>query len=209
MTRAACAITLAWLVACGPVRAGDAPPPPAAQATLGATGFYYAMPDQRNFGVGVATLDRGSLHLEARYNYEARDAGSAFVGWKFAAGDALQVELTPIVGALFGSTRGVVPGFEASIGYGAFDAYVEAEYVHDLDDHSASYYYAWSELGWTPVSWLRVGLVGQRTRVIDNGRDLQRGAFAQVMVGKATIGLYAFNPDAGSRYVIVSLGAQF
>ncbi len=81
------------------------------------TGMYYAMRDQPDFGVGVGSLDRGPLHLEARYNYEARDAGSAFVGWKFAGGDSVSYELTPIIGGLFGAARGVVPGLEASIGW--------------------------------------------------------------------------------------------
>ncbi len=143
--------------------------------------MYYAMRDQPDFGVGVASLDRGPLHLEARYNYEARDSGSAFVGWKFAGGDTVSYEVTPIIGGLFGAARGVVPGLEVSVGWRTFDVYVEAEYVRDLDDSSASYYYAWSELGWKPVDWLRVGLVGQRTRTIDNGRDLQRGIFGQVI----------------------------
>ena len=29
------------------------------------------------------------------------------------------------------------------------------------------------------------------------------------MIDKVTLGIYAFNPDSGSRYIIVSLGAQF
>ena len=58
------------------------------------------------------------------------------------------------------------------------------------------------------VAW-RVGLAGQRTRIVDTGRELQRGVFVQLIAGGATLGIYAFNPDSGSRYVIVSLGAQF
>ena len=69
-----------------------------------------------------------------------RDAGSAFIGWKFTGGNELRFEVTPIVGALFGAARGV---------------------------------------------------------------------FAQLIAGHATLGICAFNPDSGSRYVIVSLGAQF
>lgn len=173
------------------------------------TGFYYAMRDQPDFGVGVASADRGSLHLEARYNYEARNAASVFAGWKLAGGDGVTFELTPIVGGLFGAARGVVPGFEASVAWREFDAYIEAEYVYDLNDHSASYTYAWSELAWKPTPWLRVGLAGQRTKVVDTGRDFQRGVFAQVTVGKVTLGVYGFNPDSGSRYVIGTLGAKF
>jgi hypothetical protein len=180
---------------------------PAATATV--TGYYYKMRDQPDFGVGVASLDRGSLHLEARYNYEARDAGSAFVGWKFAGGDTVSVKVTPIAGAMFGAARGFVPGVEASVVWRTLDAYIEAEYVRDVEQGSPSYCYAWSELGWKPVEWLRVGFVGQRTRTVDNGRDLQRGVFGQLTVGRLTLGVYGFNPDSGSRYVIFALGAQF
>jgi len=173
------------------------------------TGFYYAMRDQPDFGVAVAAINRGALHLEARYNYEVRDAGSLFVGWKFSGGDAVTFEITPILGALFGAGRGVVPGVEASVAYGSVDAYIEAEYVHDTAHSSDSYYYSWSELGWKPLAWLRVGLAGQRTRVVQTGRDLQRGLFAQFILDKATLSVYAFNPDSGSRYAILALGVQF
>jgi len=173
------------------------------------TGFYYAMRDQSDFGVGVAALNRGALHLEGRYNYEARESGSAVVGWNFSGGDQLTFAITPIVGALFGSTHGVIPGVEVSVAYGPFDAYIEAEYVYDSHDQSNNYYYAWSELGWKPADWLRLGLVGQRTRVVQTERDFQRGIFAQVILGKATLSAYAFNPDTGSRYAIIALGVQF
>jgi hypothetical protein len=174
-----------------------------------ATGFYYAMRDQPDFGVGVASVNRGPLRIEGRYNYEARDAGSLFIGWKFEGGKAVTFEFTPIAGVLFGAARGAIPGFEASVAYGPIDAYVEAEYVYDRQNHSDSYYYAWSEIGWKPTEWLRLGLVGQRTRVVQTSRDLQRGVFAQLMLGKATLSVYGFNPDAGSRYTIFALGMQF
>jgi len=207
--RSGCASAVVFALVSGTAAATGTDAPDAPASTFTVTGFYYAMRDQPDFGVGVASFDRGSLHLEGRYNYEARDSGSAFVGWKFAGGDRVTFAVTPIVGALFGAARGVVPGVEASVAYGAFDAYIEAEYVHDLEQRSASYYYAWSELAWKPVHWLRIGLVGQRTHEIENGRDLQRGAFAQLAIDKATLGIYFFNPDNANRYVIVSLGAQF
>ncbi len=192
------------LIAAGPAVAAEQP-----ETSANVTGYYYAMRDQADFGVGVASLNHGSLRLEARYNYEVRGAASAFVGWKFAGGDAVSFEVTPIAGGLFGGARGFVPGVEASLAYGAFDVYVEAEYVPAQRDGSASYYYAWSELAWKPAEWLRVGLVGQRTRTVASDRELQRGVFGQLSAGKATLGVYAFNPEAASRYVIVSLGAQF
>lgn len=173
------------------------------------TGFYYAMRDESDFGVGVASINRDALHLEGRYNYEARDSGSLFVGWNFSGGDRVTFQFTPILGVFFGESRGVIPGFEASVAYGSIDFYIEAEYVADSRHRDDSYYYAWSELGWKPVQWLRLGLVGQRTRTVHTERDFERGLFAQVMVGPATLGIYAFNPDSSSRYVIGALGVAF
>ncbi len=173
------------------------------------TGYGYAMRDQPDFGVGVAAINRGPLRFEARYNYEAKNATSAFLGWKFAGGDGVQYELTPLAGVLGGSAHAGIAGLEASVAHKAFDVYVEAEYVMPSASSDDNYFYVWSELGWRPVEWLRVGLAGQRTRVVHNDRDLQRGAFAQVTVGAATVSVYAFNPDAASRYAIVSLGLAF
>lgn len=181
----------------------------ASKTTGFVTGYYYAMRDQPDFGVGVAALNHGSLHLEVRYNYEARHSTSGFAGWKFSGGDAVSYEITPMFGALFGDASGVVPGLEASMAWRNFDVYIEAEYVRDLDVKDDSYFYIWSELGWRPVEWLRLGFVGQRTRVIDNDRDIQRGVFAQATMGPATVSLYAFNPESASRYVIISLGMAF
>jgi hypothetical protein len=62
---------------------------------------------------------------------------------------------------------------------------------------------------WKPTAWLRVGVVGQGTHTVDTGRDCQRGVFAQTTLGSVTIGAYAFNPDSGARYAILSLGARF
>ena len=190
-----------------------ASPPSTANApgwAYSATGMYYWPPDDSNFLLVIATADRGSLHLEARYNYEALDTGSLFAGWTFAGGDKLTYELTPMLGAVIGETQGIAPGFEASLAYGVADFYIEAEYLYDLDNHEDNYTYAWSELGFSPLEWLRFGLVGQRTRVYNSDRDIQRGGFAQLLFGKATLGFYVFNPDdSADRLAIVSLAAEF
>ncbi|MGB3428078.1 MAG: hypothetical protein WBA53_07865 [Burkholderiaceae bacterium] len=195
------------LAAGGAQAADDVPVERALSGTI--TGYYYALPDQPNYGMAVGSVNYGALHLEARYNYEARASTSAFVGWTFSGGKEVTWEVTPIIGTLFGRARGLVPGVEASAKYKSVDVYVEAEYVFDRQQSSDNYFYAWSELGWTPVQWLRVGLVGQRTRVVDNDRDFQRGVLMQVFAGKATISAYAFNPDISSRYTTVALGFDF
>ena len=178
--------------------------------TYSATGMYYSFRGQDDFLLAVATAEKGPLHMEARYNYEAIDSGSLFIGWKFSGGEKLTWELTPILGAIFGQKEGVAPGFEAAIGYGIVDFYTETEYVRDTEIRQDSFTYSWNELGFSPLDWLRFGLVGQRTMVYQSDRDIQRGLFAQVIYRKATLGAYVFNPDdSDNRFTVFSLGAEF
>ena len=206
MRRFACSLAVPLFAVATSALAAE---PDARAISTSVTGMFYAMRDQADFGVGIATLDRGPLHLEARYQYEAKDSASVFVGWTFSGGEKLTFSVRPILGVLAGRSQGVIPGLEASVAYGPVDFYVEAEYVRFRHEPDESFTYAWSELGYAPWEWLRVGIVGQRTRTVDSERDIQRGLFGQFMLGPATVGIYAFNPDASSRYWILSLGAKF
>jgi hypothetical protein len=182
----------------------------AARWAYSATASYYSFRNQDDFTLAVATAERGPLHLEARYNYEAIDSGSLFVGWKFTGGSKLTWELTPIVGAVFGQKEGVAPGIEAALAYGIVDFYTESEYVRDTEVKEDSFSYSWNELGLTPVEWLRFGIVTQRTMVYQSDRDIQRGFFAQVVSRKVVLGVYVFNPDnSDNRFSVFSLGAEF
>lgn len=192
-------------IATAPTSTTDAP-----GWTYSATGMYYSFRDQDDFLIAVATAERGQLHLEARYNYEAIDSGSLFVGWKFSGGEKLTWEVTPILGAVFGQKEGIAPGFEAAAAYGIADFYIETEYVYDFEVREDSFTYSWNELGFTPREWLRAGIVGQRTMVYQSERDIQRGFFAQLMYRKATLSVYVFNPDdSENRFAVFSLGAEF
>jgi hypothetical protein len=162
-----------------------------------------------NYTSAIATADRGPLHLEARYNYESVGARSAFVGWNFSGGEEITWELTPLLGGAWGTTQAFIPGLEASAAWKQFDIYVEAEYVRVSSERTDSYVYAWSELGFRPVEWLRVGIAGQRTRTYSNERDIQRGPFAQVTWGLVTIGGYWFNPGSSDQVFVGMIGATF
>jgi hypothetical protein len=157
----------------------------------------------------IAVADRGALHLEARYGYEMKDSRSAFAGWTFSGGETVEWELTPLLGGAWGPVRAFVPGFEASLAWGKLDFYVEAEFVRDRGEKSDSYNYAWSELGFRPLEWLRLGAAGQRTRAYGGEREFQRGPFVQVAVGRATIGGFWFNPGSDDQVFVGSIGFAF
>ena len=162
-----------------------------------------------NYTSAIAAADRGPLHLEARYSYESVGARSAFVGWTFSGGETITWEVTPLVGGAWGTTQAFVPGFEASVAWKQLDFYVEAEYVRDNHARADSYFYAWSELGFRPVEWLRAGIAGQRTNIYGGGRDIQRGPFAQLTWNRVTIGGYWFNPGSSEQVFVGMIGVTF
>jgi len=162
-----------------------------------------------NYTSGIGVADRGPLHLEARYNYESVGARSAFVGWTFSGGDAITWEVTPLLGGAWGSIHAFIPAVEASVSWRQFDFYVEAESVRDNHEHSDSYWYAWSEVGFRPAEWLRFGLVAQRTRAYGGERDIQRGPFAQLTWRRVTLGGFWFNPGSKDQVFVASLGVAF
>lgn len=186
-----------------------ASPPARPSWDFGITAYPTIVRNGENFTSAIAVADRGPLHLEARYNYESVGARSAFVGWTFSGGDTLTWEVTPLLGGVWGTTKGFVPGLEGSLGWNRLDFYIEAEYVRDSTDRSASYLYTWSELGYRPLEWLRLGIAGQRTNTYAGERDLQRGPFVQLTWRQLTIGGYWFNPGSSEQVFVGLIGVTF
>lgn len=174
-----------------------------------ASAALYALPDEEDLVQPTVRADREDLHLEARYNYEDRNATSLFLGANFAWGEGKSLALTPMLGVLFGDISGLVPGLEADFGAGLFEAYTEAEYVVDLEDSASSYLYAWSELSVRPSERWRAGLVGQRTRAYQTDRDIQRGVLLGMSFRRVEGTVYLFNPGSDDHFTVVSLGLSF
>ena len=176
---------------------------------LGLSGALYALPDEDDFVQPTFKAGLRSFDFEARYNYEDRDSTSFFVGANVELGDKVKLALTPMIGGLVGQTDGIIPGLEADLTIGPFEAYGEAEYVFDLNDSSSKYFYMWSELSLWPTEWLRAGVVTQRTRVYQTDRDIQRGMLVGVAFERVDGTVYFFNPGADDHFTVVSLGVSF
>jgi hypothetical protein len=88
---------------------------------------YYTYSYATDILMLIATADKQILHLETRYNYEARNTASVFSGLNFTMGNRLQLVLTPMAGLVFGKTNAFAPGLEADLRYKIFEASAQAE----------------------------------------------------------------------------------
>jgi hypothetical protein len=145
----------------GPLPATNAPPPVVEETeqrkwSFSASVYTYIVPDDADYAQPTVTADRGWLHLEARYNYEALKTGSAWAGYNFAGGEKLAWELTPMLGGVIGDTTGIAPGYKGSLSWWKLELYSEGN-TSSTPAIPPSFLYNWSELTLAPVEWFRFG----------------------------------------------------
>jgi len=167
----------------------------------------YFVPGEQGYADPIFTADHNWLHLEARYNYEDLNTGSFFVGYNFnLKPQKIDITLTPMLGGVFGRTDGIAPGFELSLTRNKFNFWAGGEYVFDTKDHSGSYFYTWPQLTYTPVDWLHVGLVAQRTQAIQT--DTQGGFLVGLSGKKMEFTSYILDPGSKPT-VVLEVGYNF
>jgi len=108
--------------------------------SFSASAYTYFVPDDRDYVQPTLTADRGWLHLEARYNYEALDTSSVWVGYNFNVGEKLNLELTPMLGGVFGTTDGIAPGYKGTLSWWKIGLYSEGEYLFSTGDSSENFF---------------------------------------------------------------------
>ena len=194
-----------------PVSASPNTPPESdvKEWSFAASVYTYHVPDDTDYAQPTLTADHGWLHLEARYNYEALDTGSAWIGYNFSGGETLAWEFTPMLAGVFGDITGIAPGYKGSLSWSKLELYSEGENVFDTRSTSDSFFYNWSELTLAPAEWFRFGLVTQRTRVYKTDRDLQRGLLVGFSIKKVSLAGYVLNPDENKPTFVVSAGLTF
>ncbi len=209
-------IALASLLA-APVSTAQTPyaTPPAAQVTgqgpftWSASAYTYLVPGDADYVLPIITGDRGALHLEGRYNYEALEAASAWLGYNLSTGKDLSLDFTLMAGGVFGSTTGIALGYEGTLSWGKLELYSEGEYLFDLEDSAENYFYNWSQVSFAPADWIFFGIVTQRTRVYETDRELNRGPFLGFAYKAVNLTTFVLNPDDAAATVIVALEVGF
>ena len=171
--------------------------------------YGYIAPESKDYVNPNFTADRGWLHLEARYNYEALYTGSLWVGYNLKTGETVVFECAPMLGGVFGDLTGVAPGCNLSLTYKRFTLSSQSEYVFDTGNSSGNFFYTWSEVTYSPWEWLHAGLVIQRTKAYKSELDIQRGFLAGVSYKRADFAVYVFNLGWTDPTIVLSAGFNF
>jgi hypothetical protein len=210
--RSLAALTLVVLLASsasGQATSNSKPNSPGSSASnpwsFSLTADGYVVPHSEFFMSPTVAADREWLHLEARYNYENQQTGSLWIGYNFSMGNKLVFEATPMIGGVFGNTTGVAPGFEVSLSYKRIVLSSSGEYVFDTRNQNGSFFYSWPQLTYSPLDWLHLGLVAQRTKAYHTSFDIQRGLLVGFSHKKAEFTTYIFNPGWSDPTLVFEL----
>jgi len=195
----------------GSALAGNAGTPRRAAAEAGVTaGLYVNMIPDLTYLTPIGSITSGKLYAEGRYQYEDLETGSVWFGRVFEGGDEFTWWIAPLAGGVFGRTRGFAPGLNADLGWRGFSFSTSAEYLFDVEDDDASFFYSWSEWLYTPRPPFAAGLTIERNRQRGRSRDLNAALTLYSGYRNATFSFYAFNVwDGEDDYYMLGLGGEF
>lgn len=166
---------------------------------------HYFLPGEDDLSIPSVSLTGQHVMLEARHNYESRDATSIWLGVPFSFTEPFDIELIPMIGGVFNSIHGMAPGLVFDASWERWNAYSELEYVFDFDTRDNNFFYSWSEVTFSVLERIRVGIVGSRTRAYDSSVELDRGPIIAFDYERVTLSCTALNVDDSA---IVILGVD-
>jgi hypothetical protein len=169
----------------------------------------YDVPNGQSYVSPTFTADRDTLHLEARYNYEAQRTASLWAGYNLSVGKKLVLEATPMIGGVFGNVNGIAPGLEVTATYKKLQLFSANEYIFDTTTKAGNFFYTWTQLTYSPVPWFSAGYVVQRTRAYQAALNIQRGLLVQVTHKRVTFSTQIFNMGETDPVLVLSLGYSF
>ena len=167
----------------------------------------YIAPHSSFLAAPVFTADHNHLHLEARYGYEDRYLGSVRAGYNFSGGTTLKWALTPMLGVVIGQGTGVPLGLEGSVTYKRLSFSSSAEYVFDAQNRDNNFFYAWPQLTYAPLNWLRIGIAAQHTKVYNTKFNTDFGPEISISRKRLYFTTYVLHPR--DPIMILELGASF
>lgn len=137
-------------------------------------------------------LYHNNSYVEMRFNYEDPYAVSLFYGKSIAFGKDDAFEFIPMLGGMAGNSFGVIPSFNLNAS-GKFNFASQNEYVFNLNDADANFFYDWTTLSTPIFHSLSAGLGFEALKTAVDPIDLKEGVSLSLAVGKFTTELYCFN----------------
>jgi hypothetical protein len=140
------------------------------------------------------------FYAEGRYNYEALNSFSLYMGRTFSKESALSYSISPMAGAVMGQYSGGSLAANISLGYKNFYLYSQPQYTFSLAGAENNYIYSWTDFTYSPKDWLSVGVSLQHTKPYKDKGYVQNGVVIETAIKNFTFPVYVFSPTTKDSF---------
>jgi hypothetical protein len=157
----------------------------------------------------VHHVGKKGLYTEMRYNYEAPETVSVYIGKNFSKKGMLDYAVTPMLGIVMGNFSGGSLATNIDLNYKKTFISIQTQYTLSKDDVMKNFFFNWTELGYQPLKWFYAGITVQETKTYKTRLISEPGIFAGFMIRKFTIPVYLFNPLQPGKNLIVGINMEW
>ncbi len=148
---------------------------------------------------------KSGWYAEARYNYEADNTLSIYVGRTFQKESTISYSVSTLAGIVAGQFKGAAVAVNTNIDYKNFFLSLQSQYAVSIKYRSENYLYNWVDVGCNATSWLSVGLSMQLTNSYNTKAVIEKGFFINASYGKWSFPIYIYNPGSAEAYNILGI----
>ena len=175
-----------------------------AQSSLSFENYYTMSPGSPFNSMPVASYQAAKgFYAESRYNYEALNTFSLYLGKTYAKESVVSYSISPIAGAVMGDFNGGSVGANIGLSYKNFYIYSQPQYSFSLENAVNNFIYSWTDITYSPTSWLSAGVSLQHTKPYQSKSYMQNGLVIELAVRKFAFPIYVFNPLSSDRSFVI------
>ncbi len=181
-----------------------------AQAVLGYEQYFYA--DKTGFPLIIPRLylqNKHNWYIESDINYEQLNTFSLYIGKTFTENDEFAYSVTPVIGGVMGSMKGVVIGLNTEMSYKKIQFTSQSHFVFSFKNNDTDLLSNWMELGYRVIGRTLMGLSMQTSVFGAINMKLEAGAFIRFSIKKWDFPIYCFNTTSENRYLIIGVTREF
>lgn len=181
------------------------------QTENGMQEYYYLNEKATAFTVVpiVYHKTQNNWYFEGRYNYEALNAASIYVGKVFEKKSNFSYFINPVIGLVAGGYKGGSLGMNIKIDFKKYSFSSQPQYTFSIADSKDNFTYSWSELGMNACKYFTGGLVLQQSKYLNASNEMDKGAFIKVKIGHLAVPLYVFEKANKEKYFVLSLNYEW
>lgn len=157
----------------------------------------------------VHHVSKTGFYTEMRYNYEALQTGSLYMGKSFSKKGAVNYTITPMLGIVAGEFNGGAIAMNMDVTIKKIAASIQTQYTINKDTAKNNFFFNWSELTYQPQRWFYAGISTQQTIVNKERLMSEYGILAALIIKKLTIPVYVFNPLSKTQNFIIGVNAMW